>query len=53
MDRRLLRLGESRRRQRAAAVYFTLLERLRVNPIARVSRIAELHVAWERRGEKT
>jgi hypothetical protein len=24
-----------------------------VNPIARVSRIAELHVAWERRGEKT
>jgi hypothetical protein len=41
------------RRRRAADVYFTLLERLRVNPIARAARIAELHAEWERRGEKT
>jgi hypothetical protein len=37
------------RRRRAADVYYTLLERLRANPIARAVKIAALHVEWERK----
>jgi hypothetical protein len=47
--RRVLSLPERARRAAASAVYYALLERLRVNPIARCLRVVELHMEWERR----
>jgi hypothetical protein len=43
------RRGRTAAWRAASAVYYALLERLRVNPIARCLRVVELHMEWERR----